>query len=65
VPDRIDLSKATIRDLEGLHSNVLRQLAVRLRDDDEALTPHDSHSSSHSKNSIVDRPQDLGRQQSA
>jgi hypothetical protein len=55
----IDLTKASHQELQDMHSAVLRQIAIRtVGGGGEGLSPqpHDSHSSSHSKNTIVFTP---------
>jgi hypothetical protein len=46
--------KVSHEELQGIHSAVLRQIAVRtVGGGSERMSPHDSHRSNHSKNSIV------------
>jgi hypothetical protein len=50
---KIDLTKVSARDLRLIQNEVLSAIAARLVAGDAAAA-HDSHSSSHSKNSVVD-----------
>lgn len=56
-PAEIDVSKVALEDLVQIHSQVLRQIALRakLNIDESLMAGHDSHSSAHGNNKIVDR----------
>jgi len=51
--DRIDVSTLDLEDLERIQSDVVRTLAQRALSRADQLAEYDSHSSSHSKNSVA------------
>jgi len=56
---QIDVSKLSLTELEEIQNDVLKNLAIRQRDEASQpvpIGPHDKHTSSHSKNSIEDFP---------
>lgn len=58
VAPQIDMSKLSAKDLRVMQNQVLSAIAHRLAAGDESGAVHDSHSSSHGKNSVA---ADLGR----
>lgn len=49
---KIDLSNVSDDELDQIHNDVLRRLAQRAKSGPVPDEPHDSHSSSHSKNTV-------------
>lgn len=57
VAEEFDVTGMAIEELERIQQNVLRQLALRIHSErGQAFSPHDSHSSNHSKNSVTMLP---------
>jgi hypothetical protein len=54
---QIDLTKASVKELAHIQNEVLRNIAIRMAAQGGGLAAgHDSHGSSHSKNSVLARP---------
>jgi hypothetical protein len=53
----LDLSKIELDQLVNIHSQVLKQIALRAKVtmDDSLMAGHDSHGSNHSNNKLTDR----------
>jgi hypothetical protein len=59
MPQKLNLSNISLDDLVDIHNQVLQQVAAVTKANiggGLASEPHDSHSSNHSNNKIVDRP---------
>jgi hypothetical protein len=51
----LDLTRASMGDLQAIHNSVLRQImTMRMANDGGELAAHDNHQSVHSKNSVFE-----------